>query len=146
MGVPSAPWEVLWETAEMEKNELLRARQTRRRPEGVSVTEKLILLQLQYYIPSLYKVLGPEELTFSSAHIFGDRTVRSSLQETVRKLNKISTDVLLDPRRLGNAVAITPICTADGRERAWHEEHDHIPISCSLPHPPLLAQGACEHH
>lgn len=63
-------------------------------------------------------MLGPEELTFSSAHIFGDRTVRSCLQETECKLNKISTDVLLDPGRLGNAVAITPMCTADEREKA----------------------------
>lgn len=67
-------------------------------------------------------MLGPEELTFSSKHIFGDRTARSAMQETKRKLNKISTDVLLAPRRLGNTVAITPICASDRRKRAGHEE------------------------
>lgn len=93
----------------------------------------------------LYKVLDPEELTFSSEHIFGDRTVRSSLQETESKLNKISTDVLLDPRRLGNAVAITPICTADRRERAWHEEQPTHPSPPASPST-TAGTGAYEHH
>lgn len=80
-------------------------------------------------------MLGPEELTFSSAHIFGDRTVRRSSQETEHKLNKISTDVLLNPRRLRNAVAITQICAAKGRERAQHGKqttHPSPPASSSI--------------
>lgn len=44
------------------------------------------------------QVLGPEELTFSSEHLFAGRRVRSSLQETESKLNQISTDVLLGRR------------------------------------------------
>lgn len=88
-------------------------------------------------------MLGPKELTFSSARIFGDRTVRGSLRETERKLNKISTDVLLDPSRLGNAVAITPVCAADGRERARHEEQNTHP---SPPASPSTAAGAHQHH
>lgn len=99
------------------------------------VTEKPVPLWLQYYISLLWAldVLGPGELTFSAEHIFGDRTVRSSLQETAHKLNKISTDVLLDARRLGMAVAITQICTADKREKARHEKQTAHPAPPASP-------------
>lgn len=85
-------------------------------------------------------MLGPEELTFSSTHIFGRRTARSSVQETKRKLNKISTDVLLAPRSPGNTVAVTPICASDRKERAGHEEQTHLlqPPRALLPAPGLV--------
>lgn len=53
--------------------------------------------------------------------------------------------MLLDPRRLGNAVVITPICTADGRKRARHKEQTTHP---SPPASPSTAAGtgAREHH
>lgn len=50
------------------------------------------------------RVLGPEELTFSSEHLCGGRRVRSSLQEMEHKLNQMSTDVLLGPRRVGGVL------------------------------------------
>lgn len=93
----------------------------------------------------LYRVLGPEELTFSSEHIFGDRTARSSMQETKRKLNKISTDVLLAPKRLGNTVAITPICASDRKERAGHEEQTSL-LSPAASSCTAASIRACGHH
>lgn len=55
------------------------------------------------------------------------------MQETKRKLNRISTDVLLALRRLGNTVAITPICASDRGERSGQEEQTtHASPAASL--------------
>lgn len=55
------------------------------------------------------------------------------MQETKCKLNKISTDVLLAPRRPGNTVAIIPIRSSDRRERAGHEEQTTHPTPAASP-------------